>query len=101
MLDAGVVGLVELPQGELVPGVHLAALVNAPAETVRDTIARPEAYPSFMPAVSEVAVQDWRGNVVGFTWRWRTSIFTLGGASMMTVLSPPPAQRARGYRIAV
>lgn len=101
LLDHGVVALVELPQGALLPGIHLAAEVEAPAETVRDVIARPAEYPTFMPAVSEVALQDRHQQIVGFTWRWRTSVFVLGGRAMLALYEPPPAQRARGYRVVV
>ncbi len=101
LLDDGIVGLVELPQGDRVPAVHLAALVHAPAHALRDLLARPEQYPSFMPAVSEVSVHDRHGDVVGFTWRFRTSVFSLGGNAMLTLLSPRPGQEARGYRMVI
>lgn len=101
LVGRGVVGLVELPQGDLLPGIHLVAEIEAPAETVRDVIARPAEYPSFMPAVSEVALQDRHEHMVGFTWRWRTSVFVLGGRAVLALYEPPPAQRARGYRVVV
>lgn len=101
LLARGVVGLVELPHGELLPGIHLVATIDAPAETVRDVLARPAEYPTFMPAVSEVVLHDHHEQLVGFTWRWRTSIFTLGGEAMLALYEPPPAQRARGYRVVV
>lgn len=101
LLEQGVVGMVELPHGRLLPAIHLAANVDAPPEILRDVLAHPEGYPSFMPAVSEVVPHDHHGDVVGFTWRWRTSIFALGGEAMLSLYSPPPSQRARGYRIVV
>ncbi len=101
LLERGVVGLVELPHGDLLPGIHLAATIEAPAETVRDVLARPEQYPSFMPAVSDVVVHDRHEELVGFTWRWRTSVLALGGEAMLALYQPPPAQRARGYRVVV
>lgn len=101
LLEQGIVGLVELPHGELVPGIHLAATVEAPAEVVRDVLVRPAGYPSFMPAVSEVVEHERHGDVVGFTWRWRTSVFTLGGDAMLTRFDPRPAERERGYRVVV
>lgn len=101
LLDDGVVGLVELERGDQIAAVHLAAEVGAPPDVVRDVLADPSEYPSFMPAVSEVVEHGRHGNVMAFTWRWRTSIFTLGGDASLAVYSPPPEQRARGHRVVV
>jgi hypothetical protein len=98
LLGQGVVGLVELPRGDALPGIHLAAVVEAPASVVRDVLARPSAYPSFMPAVSEVVEHERHDDAVAFTWRWRTSIFALGGDATLTRFEPPPDDSARGYR---
>jgi hypothetical protein len=101
LLAQGTVGLVELPHGQLLPAVHLATVVHAPASTVADVVAHPEAYPRFMPAVSEVTVTEREGDVTGFSWRWRTAIFALEGQAMLTLYAPPPAHAERGYRVAV
>ena len=101
LLDEGIVGLIELGHGDEIPAVHLAAEVAAPPDAVRDVLATPAGYPSFMPAVSEVVEHERHGNVLAFTWRWRTSIFTLGGEANLAVFSPAPAQRARGHRVVV
>jgi hypothetical protein len=101
LLDHGIVGLVELAQGDVVPAIHLAAHVEAPAEVVRDVLANPSAYPSFMPAVSEVVEHEAHESSVAFTWRWRTSIFTLGGDATLTRLDPSASERERGYRVMV
>lgn len=101
LLEHGIVGLVELNQGDLVPAIHLAARVEAPAEVVRDVLARPSGYPTFMPAVSEVVEHQAHERSVAFTWRWRTSIFALGGDATLTRLEPSPAERERGYRVMV
>ena len=101
LLADGIVGLIELGHGDEIPAVHLAAEIAAPPDAVRDLLASPAGYPSFMPAVSEVVEHERHGNVLAFTWRWRTSIFTLGGQANVAVFSPPPAQRARGHRVVV
>lgn len=101
LLERGIVGLVELAQGDVVPAVHLAARVNAPADRVRDLVVQPSGYPSFMPAVSEVVEHERHGDALAFSWRWRTSIFTLGGDATLTRFDPPAAQRERGSRVVV
>lgn len=101
LLAHGTVGLVEFGRGELLPGVHLLADVHAPASTVAQVLAHPERYPDFMPAVSSVNVRERQGQNIGYEWQWRTSVFTLGGRSMLTLYSPPAGQERRGYRVVV
>jgi hypothetical protein len=94
-----IAAMVELTRGRALPGIHLAMRVDAPASVVADVISMPERYPSYMPAISEVEIRNRYENIVGFTWRWRTSIFTLGGDAMLSAFAPPPSSPARGYRI--
>jgi hypothetical protein len=101
LLEHGIAGLVELPHGRTLPGIHLAAIVEAPADAIADLVSRPADYPRYMPAVSEVVERDRHEQSVAFTWHWRTSIFSLGGDAMLTRFSPRPSERARGHRIVV
>lgn len=99
LLDEGFVALVE--HNQMLPGIHLAAIVEAPADSIADIVSQPASYPRFMPAVSDVEERERHEGTVAFAWRWRTSIFALGGEATLTRFSPPPAQRARGHRIVI
>ncbi len=101
LMDQGVAGLVEHDAPPLLPGIHFAVRVHAPAETVADLLSHPEGYPAYMPALSEVTVQERRGATVAYHWQWQTSVFSLGGQAMLTCFSPPPAQQRRGWRVVV
>lgn len=99
MLEQGAVALVELEEGERLPAIVLATRVEADAAEVAAIVANPEGYPSFMPAVSEVAITERNGASLGFHWTWRTAVFQLRGDAALTHLAPTEAQRARGHRI--
>jgi hypothetical protein len=99
LLDDGVVALVE--QNQMLPGIHLAAIVHAPADSIADIVAAPSEYPRFMPAVSDVTERERHETTVAFSWRWRTSIFALGGEATLTRFSPPPEQSIRGHRVVI
>ncbi|MGE0791001.1 MAG: SRPBCC family protein [Sandaracinaceae bacterium] len=101
LLAEGTVGLIEITEGELLPGVHLALDVEAPAATVAEVMSTPERYHEFMPAISSVTVRERRGDMLAYEWDWRTSLFTLGGQAMLTLYSPPRGQERRGYRMVV
>ncbi|MEC7525179.1 MAG: SRPBCC family protein [Myxococcota bacterium] len=101
LLDQGIFGLVETREGELLPGIHLAARVHAPAEAVTALLAEPTRYPEIMPALDAVTMREETGQTRGFSWQWRTSVFTLGGDAMITVYRPRPGQERRGARIVV
>lgn len=99
LLAQGVFGMVEHAQGDILPGIHLATEVEAPASVMADVLAHPDRYPTFMPALSAVTLRESEGGVTGFTWQWRTSVFTLGGEAMLTVFAPRSPNSPRGYRI--
>lgn len=101
MLRHGVVGLVQHDNGPILAGIHLAISIDAPASVVASILTHPEGYPAFMPALSQVTIQEREGNSVAYAWRWQTSIFSLGGRAMQTVFAPPAGQERRGWRIAV
>ena len=101
LLEDGTVGLVELAHGALLPAVHLARVVEAPAATIADVVARPERYPEFMPAVSEVEITERARRSAAFSWRWTTSVFALRGDAMLTRYDAPPNHPERGIRIDV
>src|SRR5690606_28785913 len=90
-----------LPEGALLPAIHLAAIVDAPAATIADIVTDPEGYPAFMPAVSEVTVTERAGETRAFSWRWQTAVFALRGDAMLTRYAPPRAHPERGYRVAM
>lgn len=101
MLEQGAVGMIELDEPPVLPGIHLAVEVNASADTLYEILSHPEGFPEFMPALSDVTVVERHGRSVAYEWHWQTSVFSLGGHAMLTTYAPGPAQRQRGYRIVV
>lgn len=101
LLDQRIFGLVEQREGELLPGIHLAARVHAPSSEVAALLSEPTRYPELMPALSAVTMRESTGQTRGFSWQWRTSVFTLGGDAMITVYRPRPGQERRGFRIVI
>lgn len=101
LMRQGVVGMIELDAPPMLPGIHLAVPVNAPADSLFEILSHPARFPEFMPAVSDVTIQERRGQSMAYEWHWQTSVFSLGGQAMLTTYVPPPAQRGRGYRIVV
>lgn len=101
LLRHGVVGLIALPGGPALPGVHLLIEIEAPASVVADVISHPERYPDFMPAISSVDIRERHEGTLAYEWHWQTSLFNLGGQAMLTMFSPPRGQERRGYRMVV
>ncbi|MFK7985402.1 MAG: type II toxin-antitoxin system RatA family toxin [Sandaracinaceae bacterium] len=99
MLERGTVALVELPHGAVLPAVHLARVVHAPAARIADVVSDPAHYPDFMPAVGEVEVTERAGQSIAFSWRWTTSVFALSGQAMLTRFDAPASHPERGFRI--
>lgn len=101
LMADGAVGLVDHDTPPLLPGVHLAVPVDAPAHLIAEILTHPERYPDFMPALSEVVIDEREASTIAYSWRWQTSVFSLGGRAMQTVFAPPPRQTRRGWRIVV
>jgi len=101
LLDQGVVGMVEHDAPPLLPAIHFALRVDAPAREVAAILSHPERFGEFMPAVSEVTIEAREGDTTGYHWQWQTSVFQLGGQAMMTVYAPRAGQERRGWRIVV
>ncbi|MCA9606715.1 MAG: SRPBCC family protein [Myxococcales bacterium] len=101
LMALGVAGIVEHDMPPLLPAIHYAVRIDAPAETVAEIVATPEGFPELLPAVNEVRIEERRGNSVAYHWQWQTSVFSLGGRAMLTNYAPPAAQRERGWRVVV
>lgn len=101
LMAIGVAGVVEHDMPPLLPAIHYALTIDAPAETVAAILTRPEDFDELLPAVSEVRIEERRGNAVAYHWQWQTSVFSLGGRAVLTTFAPPPSQRERGWRIVV
>ena len=53
------------PDNREVPEIALAVRVNAPAARVAEIVASPEHYPTFMPALDEIAIESRDGAQIG------------------------------------
>jgi len=102
-LQSGPVGLIEFAdteQGEL-PGINLAAIVHAPANTLMALVQKPESYPRFMRTLDEVEIVHRDAGAVVYDWRWQMSLLSLGGRNAMTVYPPPPTRPELGHRVTI
>ncbi|MDH5490566.1 MAG: SRPBCC family protein [Myxococcales bacterium] len=97
-LERGPAMLVEFTTATELPGIVLAARVNASADEVGALISEPAGYARFMPALDSLSVESRRGRQIAYRWTWRLSLFTLRGRNVMTVFPP---SRTRGYRIGI
>ncbi|MBW2463258.1 MAG: SRPBCC family protein [Deltaproteobacteria bacterium] len=95
----GPVALIEFRGEAELPAIHFATRVRAPAARIADVIANPGRYPSFMPALDEVAVTGRRQNMVSYHWTWQTAVFTLRGDNVLQVYPAPVGRSDRPYRI--
>ena len=77
------------------PAVIYAAEIHAPAKTVADVIGRPQDYPRFMSALTEVDIKSRNGQMTAFDWSWGVSLFSMTGQNVMTSY---PGDAERGYR---
>ncbi|MCB9598528.1 MAG: SRPBCC family protein [Sandaracinaceae bacterium] len=101
LMAIGVAGVVEHDMPPLLPAIHYALEVNAPAQTVAELLTHPEHFPELLPAVSEVTIEERSGDSVAYHWQWQTSVFSLGGRAMLTTYAPPRQQLERGWRVVV
>lgn len=101
LMALGVAGVVEHDMPPLLPAIHYAVRIDAPPETVAAIVTQPEHFPELLPAVSEVIIEERRGDSVAYHWQWQTSVFSLGGRAMLTTYAPPASQRERGWRVVV
>lgn len=99
LLDRGTVGLVEFADGDDLPGIHFATLVQAPTPLVADVIGHPERYPDFMPGLDRTEIVSQHENTLAFKWKWRASIFQMSGTNSMTRFES--ANPAQGYRFEI
>ncbi|HJL19221.1 MAG TPA: SRPBCC family protein, partial [Sandaracinaceae bacterium LLY-WYZ-13_1] len=98
LADGAVFGLVDRSEGPLLPAVHLALRVDAPARVVAAVLSDPAGYPGVIPAVDAVEVTERSGGVTGFTWRWHVPLGQLEGDAMLTALG---GGGPRGARVVV
>ncbi|MBX3269448.1 MAG: SRPBCC family protein [Sandaracinaceae bacterium] len=101
LMAVGVAAVVEHDMPPLLPAIHYALEVDAPARTVAELLSHPERFPALLPAIAEVTIEERRGDSVAYHWRIVSSVLTLGGRAMLTVYAPPDAAPARGWRIDV
>lgn len=100
-LERGPVALVEFTEGDALPGIVLAANVNASAADVARVIGDPAAYPRFMDALDSVQITGHLDRTVSYDWTWHTAVFEMRGSYQMTAYPPPVGHPERGYRFAV
>jgi hypothetical protein len=77
------------------PAVIYAAQIQAPAKTVATVIGKPNEYPRFMSALTEVDIKSTNDSMVAFDWTWGVSLFSMTGHNVMTTY---PGDDQRGYR---
>lgn len=100
-LDQGPIALVEFAEDTELPALVVATRVQAPAARVVDIVRQVQDYPRFMPALDEVHVQGHHGPTTSYEWVWRTAVFTLKGANVMTEYPAPPSRSDRPYAFGV
>ena len=81
------------------PSVTVAFNAPLSACKVYKMLAKPEDYPSFMPALSSTKVTARHKNSVAYDWHWFFAIFNLKGTSFMT-RSVPRSSKAP-YRVEI
>ena len=101
LLARGPVALVEFTDGDALPAILLAAVVDAPAATVAAVVGDPAGYPRFMGVLDSVQVTGRHANSLSYDWTWRTALFELRGANVMTSAAPSAAHPEQGWRFGV
>jgi len=101
LLARGPVAVVEFTEGDALPAILLAAEIDAPAATVAAIVGDPAGYPRFMGVLDSVEVTGRHGTSLAYDWTWRTALFELRGANVMTSSPPPAAHPEQGWRFGV
>jgi hypothetical protein len=102
-LARGPVALVEFADtdSDALPGIHIAAHVNAPASKVLEVVRNPEAYPRFLPTLDEVNTIGKSDKSVVYDWRWEMAVLTLEGRNTMSIYEPSKSRMSDGYRVTI
>ena len=82
------------------PAVIFAANIEASAADVAQLIANPKNYPSFMPALDTIKIENRHQNMIAYKWTWQLSLFSMSGRNVMNV-HPKPKDQNRPIRIDV
>jgi carbon monoxide dehydrogenase subunit G len=102
-LARGPVALVEFADSDsdALPGIHIAAQVDAPAAKVLEVVRNPDAYPRFLPTLDEVTVLGKSDSSVVYDWRWEMAVLTLEGRNTMSIYEPSASRVNDGYRVTI
>lgn len=101
LLARGPVAFIEFTDADALPAILLAAEVDAPAATVAAIVGDPAGYPRFMGVLDSVEVTGRHASSLSYDWTWRTALFELRGANVMTSSPPPAAHPEQGWRFGV
>ncbi len=99
----GPVSLIEFADTETdaLPGVHIAAIVRAPAAKVLEVVRNPQGYPKFLPTLDKVAVIGKSEVSIVYDWRWQMAVLSFSGRNTMTIYEPNAARASDGYRVTI
>ena len=101
LLARGPIAFIEFSDADVLPAIVLAATVDAPAATVAAIVGDPAGYPRFMGVLDSVQVTGRHSTSLSYDWTWRTALFQLRGANVMTSSPPPAAHPEQGWRFGV
>ena len=102
-LEHGPVALIEFAdtEGDQLPGVHVAALVHAPAARLAALVESPNGYARFTRTIDEVSGWHREGKAQVYDWAWQVGLFRLTGRNAMTSFPPPASHPETGWRFSI
>jgi hypothetical protein len=102
-LQHGPATLVEFANSDAdqLPGIHVAALIDAPAETVAAVVGAPQNYPRFVRTLDRVDVVSTYQDTSVYDWSWNLGMLQLKGRNNLSRFDPPAGREDEGYRFTV
>ncbi|MGD8858698.1 MAG: SRPBCC family protein [Myxococcales bacterium] len=103
LLSRGPVALVEFAdmEGDQLPAINVASLVNANADQVLSVLRDPARYPRFIRTLDAVEVVARHGASTVYDWRWQLGMMTLDGRNNMRIYPAPASRPSRGHRVTI